>query len=158
MNAVKSPTPFSVSVPQGMVRLTLTVAAIYAEVSRSLGLTAQQAQLLCAARRSTAVGDLAAFMRCERSSVSHLIERAASRGLVERRRTEDDGRVKVVELSSDGKALVQRFTTALEARLKSAIADWPEGERAEAGRILNELSNSLDAGRSVQALAKTPAA
>jgi DNA-binding MarR family transcriptional regulator len=143
--------PFPVSVPQGMVRLTLTVAAIYAEVSRSLGLTAQQAQLLCAARRSTAVGDLAAFLRCERSSVSHLVDRAASRGLVKRRGTENDGRVKVVELSSDGQKVVQKFMTALEARLKEAIADWPERERVKAARILNELADGLDASGSVEA-------
>jgi DNA-binding MarR family transcriptional regulator len=137
-----------------MVRLTLTVASIYAEVSRSLGLTAQQAQLLCAARRSSAVGDLAAFMRCERSSVSHLVERVASRGLVERRGTENDGRVKVVELSRDGQDMVQKFMTALEKRLAAAIAEWPEQDRAEATKILNELADRLDASAPAEPLAQ----
>lgn len=133
-------------VPQGMVRLTLTVAAIYAEVSRSLGLTAQQAQLLCAARRATPVGDLAAFMRCERSSVSHLVERAASKGFVERKGAESDGRVTVVELSPPGKELVARFMTALELRLTDAVAGWSKQDRANVAEILNELADGLDAG------------
>jgi DNA-binding MarR family transcriptional regulator len=136
---------FPVSVPQGMVRLSLTVAAIYAEVSRSLGLTAQQAQLLCAARRRTPIGDLAAFMRCERSGVSHLVERAASRGLVARRGSEDDGRVKVVELSSDGEALVERFLGGLMPRLSAVVADWSTEERESVAQLLNELSAGLDA-------------
>lgn len=141
------PTPpsFPVSVPQGMVRLSLTVAAIYAEVSRSLGLTAQQAQLLCAARRRTPIGDLAVFMRCERSGVSHLVERAANRGLVARRGSEDDGRVKVVELSSDGEALVERFLGTLMPRLSAVVADWPAEERESVAQLLNELAAGLEA-------------
>ena len=97
-------------------------------------------------------------MRCERSSVSHLVDRAANRGLVERRGTEKDGRVKVVELSADGQEVVQKFMTALEARLKAAIADWPEAEQVEAARILNELSNGLDSSGSGEALAQAATA
>lgn len=136
-----------------MARLALTVAGVYAGTSRTLGLTAQQAQLLCAARRSSAIGDLAAFMRCERSSVSHLVERAANRGLVERRSAETDGRVKVVELSHSGRSVVEKFMASLEQRLAVVVADWPEAERVEATRILNLLADGLEAGPTLPALA-----
>ena len=146
MSELDSGVSITPSPAQGMVRLMLTVASIYADVSRSLGLTTQQAQLLCAARRSAAIGDLATTMRCERSNVSHLLDRAADRGLIGRRAGERDGRVIVVELSPEGQEVVQRFMNALELRLTAAVADWPEKQRAAATSMLNEIVDSLDAG------------
>jgi DNA-binding MarR family transcriptional regulator len=135
-----------VNVPQEMVRLMFALGAAYESASRELGLSAQQARLLCAAGRlpKAGLGDLAAVMRCDRSNVSRLVERVEKRGLVARRGTESDGRVTVVALSDDGQQVVERFTDTLEARLAALVADWPEGDRDAAARILSTLTESLN--------------
>ncbi len=63
--------------------------------------------------------DLAQHLGLDKSSVSGLIDRAAGRGLVERRRPGGDGRSVVVALTARGRALAgaieQELTTELEA-------------------------------------------
>jgi DNA-binding MarR family transcriptional regulator len=133
-------------VPEQLVRLMFAVGAAYDDASRELGLSSQQARLLCAAGRlpKAGLGDLAAVMRCDRSNVSRLVERVEKRGLVARQGTESDGRVTRVALSDDGQQLVERFTDALESRLKALVADWPRTEQQNAARILRTLTDALN--------------
>ncbi len=120
---------------------------MYTDVRREVGLTAQQAQLLCAAQRPAPVGDLAAFLHCDRSNVSHLVDRAANRGLVRRRASEADGRVKLIELSADGEDLVERFVRTLGSRFDALLADWPADRRDQARETLHALAETLEQGR-----------
>lgn len=131
-------------ISRGLVRLMMVVDDVYVQVSREVGLTAQQAQLLCAVQRPTAVGDVAEFLRCDRSNVSHLVDRAAGRGLIHRRATETDGRVRLLELSPDGQQLVQRFIHTLGARLETLLADWPDQRRDDALETLHALADALE--------------
>lgn len=144
-------------ITRGLVRLMMAVDDAYTQVSREVGLTTQQAQLLCAAQRPAPVGDIAEFLRCDRSNASHLIDRAAGRGLLQRRAAETDGRVKVVELSPEGEDIVDRFVRTLGARFEALLADWPEGRRDEARRILQALAEALEGGRDVTAEPSLPA-
>ena len=137
-------------IARGLVRLMMAVEDAYTQVSREVGLTAQQAQLLCAAQRPAPVGDIAAFLRCDRSNVSHLVSRAERRGLMRRGATETDGRVKVVRLSSDGEELVRRFIGALGSRFETLLAEWPEDRRDEARSILHALADALERGPGVE--------
>lgn len=143
-------------IARGLVRLMMAVDDAYTEVSREVGLTAQQAQLLCAAQRPAAVGEIAAFLRSDRSNISHLADRAARRGLLQRRATDADGRVKLVELSSDGQEVVQRFIQALGARFSAHLADWPEHRQKEALATLHALAEALERGRDAEASAPSP--
>ena len=133
-----------VSITRGLVHLMLAMAATYTRVSRELGMTAQQAELLCVAQRNASVGEIAQVMSCDRSNVSRLVDRIASRGLVTREDTESDGRMRVVRLSDDGRELVDRFTTMLGAEIKRLLAEWPEKEQAELALKLNRIANTLD--------------
>jgi DNA-binding MarR family transcriptional regulator len=135
-------------VPQELVRLMFAIGAAYESASRELGLTPQQARLLCAAGRlpTAGLGDLATVMRCDRSNVSRLVERAAQRGLVARKGTEADGRVRVVALSEDGQRLVDDFTERLESRLEAVVRDWSDADRRTAAQILGTLTESLNRG------------
>src|SRR4029453_12628639 len=116
----------------------------FVQASRTLGLTAQQAELLCAAMAPAAVGDLAQALRCDRSNVSHLVERAASRGLVNRRTGDEDGRVRVVTLTAGGERLAHRFIAELEAQTRPLGARWPHERQQLAVELLNEISDTLD--------------
>jgi DNA-binding MarR family transcriptional regulator len=119
----------------------------YLRASRELGLTAQQAELLCAAMRPSAIGDLAEVLRCDRSNVSRLVDRASSRGLVERSADDSDGRVNMVRLTDEGDALARRFIAALERQLDDVLAQWSPQKQRSAIRLMTEIADGLDAPR-----------
>jgi len=136
------------NLPQELVRLMFAVGAAYDEASRELGLSSQQVRLLCAAGRlpTAGLGELATVMRCDRSNVSRLTERVASRGLVARHGIESDGRVKVVRLSDEGQRVVDAFTEHLESRLQAVVAELPENDRDAAAQMLSTLTEALNRG------------
>ena len=132
------------SVPRALGRLRVAMDATYTQASRELGLTAQQAELLCAVMRPAAIGDLAAALRCDRSNVSRLVDRAASRGLLYRRGEEADGRVTIIELTSDGQHLAELFIKMLESQLEPLITGWSRNRQHAAIETLTMLADALD--------------
>ena len=128
----------------GLVRLMLSMEALYDRQSRKAGLTAQQAQLLCtAARRKAGLGEIAEVLHCDRSNVSRLLDRVTRRGLARRAADTRDGRVSVLELSPDGQDIVHGFEADLAARLSRLIAGWPARKRQAAANILAALIDAI---------------
>ena len=132
------------TLPQALGRLRVALDDAFQRASRDLGLTAQQAELLCAAMSPAAIGDLAYALRCDRSNVSRLVDRAAGRGLLTRRAGDRDGRVSLVELTPDGQRLARRFIAALEAQTKTLRAGWPAGRERSAVEVVDEIADALD--------------
>ena len=116
----------------------------YLRTSRELGLTAAQAELLCAAMRPAPVGRLAETLRCDRTNVTHLLARAVDRGWVERRGNDQDRRSSVIALTPTGEQLARRFIASLEAQTEALLATWSQARRREAVAILLEIANELD--------------
>jgi len=132
------------AVASRLVRLMLSMEALYTRQSRKAGLTAQQARLLCsAARRRAGLGEIADALHCDRSNVSRLLDRVTRRGLAYRAPDSRDGRVSVLELSPDGQALVSSFEADLAARLGRLIADWPAKKRRAAAATLAALIDAI---------------
>ena len=134
------------TVPQALGRLRVALNDTFVQASREFGLTAQQAELLCAAMRPAAVGELAHALRWERSNVSHLADRAAARGLVRRRGDEADGRVKVIELTPEGQRLAERFIKRLESVTQRLLRSWSARDQRTAVEILTTLAETLESG------------
>lgn len=134
------------SLPRALGRLRVALEDAYLRASRELGLTAQQAELLCAAVEPTAVGDLAQILRCDRSNVSRLVDRAGARGLIRRRASQEDGRVTVIELTARGAKLTERLLAELEAQTAALRAEWSDRRQQQAVRMLNDLTAALDHG------------
>ena len=131
-------------VASGLVRLMLSMEALYTRESRKAGLTSQQAQLLCtAARRQASLGEIADVLRCDRSNVSRLLDRLGPRGLAYRGSADRDGRVAVIRLTDEGQAVVRRFEANLEVRLRGLVADWPAKQRDAAADALLALVHAI---------------
>jgi DNA-binding MarR family transcriptional regulator len=136
--------PAAEPVATGLVRLMVSMEALYNRQSRKAGLTAQQAQLLCtAARRKAGLGEIAEVLHCDRSNVSRLLDRVTRRGLAYRAADNRDGRVAVLQLSPDGQATVDGFEADLAARLGRLIADWPASKRQAAAEALADLIDAI---------------
>ena len=134
----------TVSVPQALGRLRVAMDAAYVQASRELGLTPQQAELLCAALRPDALGDLARALRREHSNVSRLVDRAANRGFLYRRGEDSDGRVSVIELTPEGRRLAERFIKTLESKTQPLIATWSAKRQQAAAETLTALAETLE--------------
>jgi DNA-binding MarR family transcriptional regulator len=131
-------------VASGLVRLMLSMWSLYTQESRKNGLTTQQTQLLCAAaHREVGLSEMAEVLRCDPSNVSRLMDRVTVRGLAYRGRAERDGRVSVVKLTDEGRALVERIEADLEARLKRLVADWPSYKQAAIADALARLVETI---------------
>ncbi len=135
------------ALPQALGRLRVALEDAYMRASRDLGLTSQQAELLCAALSPTAIGPLAAALRCDRSNVSRLVDRGSARGLLRRRAQEDDARVTLVALTPAGEAAAHQFLAALEALSSGLRASWSGDRQRLAVDLLNEIADALDSQR-----------
>jgi DNA-binding MarR family transcriptional regulator len=133
------------TLPLVLGRLRVALEDAFLRASRELGLTAQQAELLCAAMRPTAVGELAHALRCDRSNVSRLVDRASAHDLVKRRGGEEDGRVTVVEVTAKGERLARQFIDALAAQTATLRTEWSDTRQQQAVKLMNEISDALDA-------------
>jgi DNA-binding MarR family transcriptional regulator len=129
-------------VPRALGRLRVALDDAYQRASRELGLTAQQAELLCAVFRPAAIGDLATALRCDRSNVTRLVDRAAAHDLV-RRQQGQDRRVSLVELTPKGEKLARRFIATLEAQTADLRASWSDRRKRLATELLDEISTAL---------------
>jgi DNA-binding MarR family transcriptional regulator len=147
------------NIGQGLLRLASAVDAAYSRASRDLDLTSQQAQLLCAVglgtgddgrpvvtNRPTPVRQIAAELHCDQSNASHLVERAAKRGLLTRRRgAGSDGRVTLVELTEEGRQQLDRFIASLlQQTIDPLFSDWPPERQLAALEVLNSLADSVE--------------
>ncbi len=144
----------AVSIPQALGHLRVSLQDSYLRASRELGLTAPQAELLCAAMQPTAVGRLAETLRCDRTNVTHLVARSVERGWVERRSNAHDRRSSIIALTPTGEQLAHRFIAQLAAQLEAFLATWSHARKQDAAAILTEIANELDR-TAIPAAAKT---
>ena len=134
------------TVPQALGRLRVALDDSFARVSGRFGLSPQQAELLCAAMRPSPVGAVATALRCDRTNVTRLADRAARRGLLSRHADADDKRVTLLELTPEGMRTAEAFIAALEEELADLLATWSPRKQREAVALLDQLSAGLEGG------------
>jgi DNA-binding MarR family transcriptional regulator len=107
-------------------------------IALDLGITLQMAQALkdLPPAGSMTMKELAAVLWCDASNVTGIIDRLEARGLVERRPSEHDRRVKCLVLTAAGKRLRRK----LDERFNDsppAIAALSNADQLALGEILN---------------------
>lgn len=112
------------------------------------GLTAPRLSALSVLvyRGPMTVGELAAAEQVRPPSTSRLLTELESLGLVERRRDEDDGRVRRVRATAKGRALLEEGRHRRVSRLAEAVGGLSAGERRALERALGVIE-TLDLGR-----------
>jgi|SRR5579884_4247596 len=130
--------------PAALGRLRASLNTAYERASGQLGLSAQQAELLCAAMAPKPTGQLARALHCDRSNVTRMVDRASARGLMGRRSDEVDGRVTTITLTPSGRRLAQRLIAILEGQTADLRRAWPEARTRIAVDILTEISSALE--------------
>jgi DNA-binding MarR family transcriptional regulator len=94
------------------------------------------------------ITELAATQTLAQPTVTQLVARLEDRGLVTRGRHPDDGRVVLVTVTDDGRALVEAFREEYRAFLRDHLAQRDDDEvraLAAATELLQEIVESLQA-------------
>jgi DNA-binding MarR family transcriptional regulator len=133
------------TVPQALGRLRVALNESFAQASRELDLTPQQAEFLCVALRPRSVGEIARMLRSDRSNVSRVADHVARLGLVKRRAGERDARVSVIELTPAGRDRAQRFINRLESLTAPLRSNWSAEHEQAAVETLNALASTIEA-------------
>ncbi|WP_350280846.1 MarR family transcriptional regulator [Kribbella sp. HUAS MG21] len=104
---------------------------LHAETSRPLGLTPQQAHLLCVLLAGPlGMTELSRMLNIERSSLTSMVDRLERRSLVARIPTPGDRRACRIELTDDGLALAHEAHDAVVDRIHSMTAELSATSRS----------------------------
>jgi DNA-binding MarR family transcriptional regulator len=119
-----------------------------------VGVTGAQLFVLQILAESPALSlnELAQRTLTHQSTVSVVVNRLARRGLVTKRRSEDDGRRVELRLSPEGKALVRRSPQVAQGRLIEGLHALPVREGRELARLLRRLVAAMGAAREPAAM------
>ncbi|MEV5238187.1 MarR family transcriptional regulator [Streptomyces cinnamoneus] len=113
-----SPTPPADALTHEVCELIGTVVARYheeyEEAAAQYSLTGAQARVLALlAREPMPMRRIALKLKCEPSNVTGIVDRLATRGLVERRTDPEDRRVKLAAATEEGTATATRLRESL---------------------------------------------
>jgi DNA-binding MarR family transcriptional regulator len=107
-----------------LVRLMHVLQDLYAETSRPLGLTPQQAHLICVLLDGPlGMTELSRIMSIERSSLTSMVDRLERRSLVARSADPSDRRACHIALTDDGRTLAHQAHDAYTARVGALTTD-----------------------------------
>ncbi|MEV8374373.1 MarR family transcriptional regulator [Kribbella sp. NPDC056861] len=123
-----------------LVRLMHVLQDLYAETSRPLGLTPQQAHLLCVLLAGPqGMTDLSHILSIERSSLTSMVDRLERRALVARNPYPGDRRACQIALTPAGHALADEAHTAFTDRVDALTADLSPTARKALVSALGQL-------------------
>lgn len=114
-----------------LVSLMHVLQDLYAETSRPLGLTPQQAHLLCVLLGDPlGMTDLSHILSIERSSLTSMVDRLERRSLVARTAHPTDRRACQIALTDEGLALAHEAHNAFTTRIEGLTSDLSATTRA----------------------------
>lgn len=106
----------------------------FLEIAREHGLRPAAFGALRMLDEPRAMGEIAAFLHCDNSNVTGIVDGLEEKGLVERRPAEQDRRVKLIALTAAGRRLRSRLTKAVEVP-----PEWLRDLRSEDQRALRGI-------------------
>jgi len=123
-----------------LAQLSFTVIAELSRLASEHDLSLTQLRVLAILRgRRLRIGELAAHLGLEKSTMSGLVDRAERRGLLQRTAHASDGRVVEIGLSSTGKALVERGHAAFRSSMTPMLEPLSAAERRTLQSLLARM-------------------
>jgi MarR family transcriptional regulator, lower aerobic nicotinate degradation pathway regulator len=117
-----------------------------------------QARLLGVLRdRTPTMNELARLLSLDKSSVTGLVDRAETRGLVVRVPSETDRRVVQVSLTKGGRALASEVAAQFGRDVSEALDLLPRSDRAVLSRLVSRLVVAHAEARGVDLFARVAA-
>ena len=108
------------------------------------------------ARGPVTQSDLPLLLRLDKSTTSRIVTELVARRWVRARSSEEDGRARILSLTTAGRAKVELVHREANARVEQALALLPEGERAIVLRGMKTYARALERSRRVAGYAIRP--
>lgn len=89
------------------------------------------------------IAGLATSAHMDISAVSRQLRPLEAANLVRRTSAAEDARVALVSLAPSGRRVAERIRQVGLQHLTESLADWPEADRAELGRLMTRLVDDL---------------
>ena len=130
-----------------IVGMVLTGAMLSKEgdrLFRPFGLTESQFNILMLLKHQSEGGrinqtQLGQMLLVNRSNITGLVDRMEQAGWVERRAEEGDRRVKMVQLTANGRRLLEKAEKAYYTRIEYLLSDVSPAELKQLSRILERV-------------------
>jgi DNA-binding MarR family transcriptional regulator len=90
------------------------------------------------------LGALATAFGLDPSTITRQVQALEEIGLAERTTDPTDRRASILDLTAQGREVLEATRTRRRKRLQEALEDWPESDRTDFGRLLKEFNASLD--------------
>ena len=90
------------------------------------------------------LGALATAFGLDPSTITRQVQALEEIGLASRKTDPSDRRASILDLTPNGREILDSTRARRRGRLQEALADWPETDRAEFGRLLGQFNASLD--------------
>lgn len=90
------------------------------------------------------LGTLACAFGLDPSTITRQVQDLERVGLASREKDPTDGRAFIVDLTSHGRAVLERTRDHRRARLGKALADWAEDDVSDMARLLRQLNLSIN--------------
>lgn len=132
------------TVPRALGYLRVALDDAYSRASREVGVPSVYAELLCAAMAPASISRLADGLRCDRTNITRLVERATAQGWVERAVDQSDRRRSLITLTPEGERVARRFISTLESQLADLLATWDEDRQRAAVADITAIAVELD--------------
>jgi len=138
--------PLNDYLPYLLNRAGARIATAFSEEVRPLGATLQIWRVLAALREQDGrrMGDLSETTSIDVSTLTRLVDGMEKKGLVARRRAEQDARVVTLHVTAAGRRLIGRILPIAQRYERVALAGFDEREAATLKAALRQLYVSMD--------------
>ena len=90
------------------------------------------------------LGALAATFGLDPSTITRQVRALEDAGLAARTTDESDRRASILDLTPEGRGILDRTRTNRREQLRRSMHDWTDEERAEFGRLLAKFNVAID--------------
>jgi DNA-binding MarR family transcriptional regulator len=89
------------------------------------------------------LGALATAFGLDPSTITRQVQALEKSGLAARSVDREDRRASILDLTEEGRTVLERTRSYRRSRLEQALADWPDEDREQLGRLLEQLNVSI---------------
>jgi DNA-binding MarR family transcriptional regulator len=90
------------------------------------------------------LGSLAQAFGLDPSTITRQVQALEQAGWAGRHADPTDRRAAILDITDDGRQVLQATRERRRESLRAALSDWPEEEQSEFGRLLEKFNASLD--------------
>jgi DNA-binding MarR family transcriptional regulator len=120
---------------------------LYAREAGSRDLTKQQFTLLCALEQNEGASQtmLVEITGIDRSTLAEMVRRMLERGLLSRKRTEEDQRANAIAISPSGRKALRAARNAADRAERALLDALPAPERQKFVKSLTQIASAAEA-------------